>query len=92
MTEQTTDPVEALAESWASIDGKLERFRANKADRSLDRTDGSYPGYMKDARSLREQLALRGFVIVPGQMFKSFPEKPDAVNVREFVEALDGKR
>lgn len=56
---------EAVAEAWASIDGKLDRFRANRADRSLDRTDGSYPGYMEDARSMIARLAARGFVVLP---------------------------
>lgn len=59
-----TDMIEALADTWASIDGKLERFRANRTDRSLDLTDGSYPGYMYEAGEMIVRLRRRGFVII----------------------------
>lgn len=64
-------PAEALAEVWASIDGKADRFLANRADRSLDRTDGSYPGYLYEAEEMIRRLEKRGFTVVakerPGQ-------------------------
>lgn len=56
---------EALAEAWASIDGKLDLFLANKADRSLDRTDGSYPGYIEEAQEMIRRLESRGYTVVP---------------------------
>lgn len=55
---------EALAEACASADGKLARFRANKADPTLNRTDGTYPGYFYEAQSLITRLRARGFDIV----------------------------
>lgn len=58
------DIAEALAEACASADGKLARFRANKADPSLNRTDGTYPGYFYEAQSLIKRLRTRGFDIV----------------------------
>ena len=65
MSDRTDTTVEALAEVWASIDGKLEAFRANKADRLLDRTIGHYRGYMEDAREMISRLEKRGFTVVP---------------------------
>jgi len=61
MTEQ-----EALAEAWASIDGKLEKFLAGK-DVSIieDEPGGHYSGYMAEAEELIQRLHKRGFKIVP---------------------------
>jgi hypothetical protein len=56
---------EALAEAWASIDGKDDRFLANREDRGLDLTDGTYPGYMEEAGELICRLARRGYAVVP---------------------------
>ncbi len=58
------DRIEALAEAWASIDGRLERFRACKADKALDLKDGSYSGYMCEAEEMIERLETRGFTVV----------------------------
>lgn len=69
---------EALAEAWASIDGKLGRFRANKADRSLDRTDGAYPGYLEEAREMIRRLENRGYTIVSARV-NPHPGNPDPV-------------
>lgn len=56
MTDLTPDDLDALvtrvARAWASIDGKADRFDACKADPALDKTDGSYSGYLEDAREL----------------------------------------
>ena len=66
MSDKTTDkisPVEALAEAWASIDGKLDRFISNRDNRALDITDGSYQGYMYEAGEMISRLKKRGFTI-----------------------------
>lgn len=56
--------IEALAEAWASIDGKLERFRDDKAGK-LDELDGTFEGYMTEAKEMIERLERRGFTIIP---------------------------
>lgn len=58
------EAAEALAEAWASIDGKLERFRACKADPELDNTEGRYQGYMCEAEEMIRRLEKRGFTVV----------------------------
>ena len=47
--------IEALAESWASIDGKL-----NRPDYEMEHMDG----YLSDADELLFRLEKRGFTIV----------------------------
>lgn len=62
------DPViiEALADAWASIDGKVEKFRAGKGATSIeDEPGGYYSGYMSDADELAKRLLKRGFIITP---------------------------
>lgn len=39
----------AEADAWASIDGKLEKFRAGKAKPLLEEPGGHYSGYMAGA-------------------------------------------
>lgn len=56
---------EALAEAWASMDGKLEKFRACKADPVLEDEMGHYEGYLADAQSMIERLKARGFDVLP---------------------------
>jgi len=56
---------EALAESWAAIDGKLDEFRACKADMKLDDTEGYYQGYLSDTHILLNNLRERGFMVAP---------------------------
>lgn len=56
--------IEAVAEAWASIDGRLEKFQMDKAGK-LPETAGHYQGYICDAESLVERILLRGFVVVP---------------------------
>jgi hypothetical protein len=54
---------EALAEAWASIDGKLKLFwKDKKAD---DYGEGYYEGYLTDAAELEKRLLARGYKIVP---------------------------
>lgn len=57
--------IEALAESWASIDGKLDRFRACKENGGLDDVEGHYKGYLCDAEEMIRRLETRGFTVVP---------------------------
>jgi len=57
-------PTEALAEAWASIDGKLDRFRACKADDALEDVEGHYQGYMVEAEEMIRRLESRGFTVV----------------------------
>ena len=67
--EIIADPVEALAESWASIDGKLQRFRDDKAAPITSRNgmpDGTHQGYMAEAATMIERLRYRGWVLVRG--------------------------
>lgn len=54
---------EAVAEAWASIDGKLERFRDDKAGKLGD-MDGTYQGYMAEASELLRRIEGRGWVLV----------------------------
>ena len=56
--------VEALAEAWASMDGKAEKFRACKADREAEMKMGHYRGYLADAEGMIERLEDRGYTIV----------------------------
>lgn len=59
------DAFYALAESWASIDGKLEKFHACRDDAKLDETAGYYIGYMTEAEEMIKRLERRGFTVVP---------------------------
>ncbi|WP_332763892.1 hypothetical protein [Phenylobacterium sp.] len=52
---------EALAEAWASIDGKLDQFHAANQD---GREQGYRDGYILDVASMIERLETRGYVIV----------------------------
>jgi hypothetical protein len=63
---------EALAEAWASIDGKLDAFRREHArsrvaplDREEDGYTGHYEGYMAEAEEMIVRLRARGYVITP---------------------------
>jgi hypothetical protein len=53
--------IEALAEAWASLDGKLDEFLAGRGGED---TEGDYHGYLSDAAELAERLEQRGYVIV----------------------------
>jgi hypothetical protein len=68
MTNTETVPLdgvaEALAEAMASMDGKLEKFRACKSDQAAEARMGYYEGYLTEARELVERLSRRGFGIV----------------------------
>jgi hypothetical protein len=54
--------IQALAEAWASIDGKLDLYRAEN-DGAAE--SGFRDGYDTEARELIERLEMRGYTIVP---------------------------
>ena len=54
-----SEAIEALAEAWASLDGKLDEFLAGR--RGED-TEGDYHGYLSDAA----RLADLGGTVLPG--------------------------
>lgn len=59
------NPVEALADAWASIDGKVDKFRAGKGCASIeDEPGGHYSGYMAEADEMIRRLNARGFDVV----------------------------
>lgn len=58
------DVIEAIADSWASLDGRAEAFRACKSDQELEEQKGYFGGYMADAAALLDNLHRRGFDIV----------------------------
>lgn len=57
------DRVEALADAWASMDGKLDEFRAGKGMNVREQPGGHYSGYITDAESLIKRLEARGFTV-----------------------------
>jgi hypothetical protein len=63
------DKITALAETWASMDGKLDAFRREMTMDPLDRNapdyTGHYEGYKEDAKELLRRLETRGYTIVP---------------------------
>lgn len=56
--------IEAVAEAWASIDGRLGKFLACKGAPDLDRVLGHYSGYCAEASELVERLRLMGYTLV----------------------------
>ena len=73
--------VNALAESWASIDGKLDAYnrergvRVNDGLRNLGFT-GAYEGYQAEAEEMMRRLAKRGFKIVPINVWQDIKTAP----------------
>jgi hypothetical protein len=63
------DKITALAEAWASMDGKLDAFRREMTmdpfDRNAPDYTGHYEGYMEDTKELLRRLETRGYTIVP---------------------------
>lgn len=53
---------EALADAWASIDGKRDKFRAGKGATDIrEEPGGYYSGYTADADSMIKRLRARGY-------------------------------
>jgi len=65
------DAIEALAETWASIDGKLEEFKRERviANGSFATSSvvgaGHYLGYTAEAEEMIRRLRTRGFDVLP---------------------------
>jgi len=55
--------IEALAEAWASIDGRAVKFRQGKTDQAVEDEFGHYQGYMAEAAELIRRLEKRGYTI-----------------------------
>jgi len=59
--------VEALAEAWASIDGKLASFQRERSqpDMAWDHPEfkGHYVGYISEAEEMIRRLEARGFTV-----------------------------
>lgn len=58
--------LEAVADAWASIDGKTSEFRNGRYADSIEAYGGHYAGYMSDAEELIERIEKRGYKIVRG--------------------------
>jgi hypothetical protein len=59
------DAEEALADAWASIDGKLDEFRSGR-DKTIEEQlpGGYYSGYLEDAHAMIQRLKARGYSVV----------------------------
>ena len=60
--------IEAVAEAWASIDGKDDHFRRERDEkvRFMDPTcTGHYAGYLAEAEELICRIERRGFTVRP---------------------------
>lgn len=55
------DAQKAVAEAWASIDGKLNSFNA------VGDPNGHYDGYMYEAGELLRRVEARGWKLVPAE-------------------------
>lgn len=60
------DAIDAVAEAWASIDGKLEEYREDEGlSPSNPFNRGHYLGYQAEAKEMIERIEKRGFKVVP---------------------------
>ena len=55
--------IEALADAWASIDGKRKEFRRGRTAKSYTAYGGHYPGYMEEAKEMVKRLEARGYTV-----------------------------
>ena len=58
------DAREAVADAWASVDGKLDAFRAGRGLPIAAQPGGHYVGYLCDADALIERIERRGYRLV----------------------------
>lgn len=63
--ENYSPRIEALAESWASIDGKAKHLALCRQHEDVEAVLGHYGGYMAEARTMIERLEKRGFTVTP---------------------------
>lgn len=65
--KEREEAIYALAASWASIDGKLEKFAEGKDAKSLEEAFGKFGGYMEgyleEAGEMLARLERRGFTL-----------------------------
>ncbi len=67
MSSPGLDAITAVAEAWASIDGKLDKFIAERDivlggfAKSVAVIDGHYAGYMSEAAEMIDRLNARGY-------------------------------
>lgn len=65
VAHQCLYPVDALADAWASIDGKLDEYRAGRNAASIvDEPGGHFSGYQGEAVEMIRRLEARGYTIV----------------------------
>ncbi|KQP31410.1 hypothetical protein [Methylobacterium sp. Leaf100] len=68
MAKFADEIIQALAESWAGMDGHLADYKRER-DEGISLFDptctGHYEGYYAEAQSILERLERRGFVVVP---------------------------
>lgn len=65
VTHRCLYPVDALADAWASIDGKLDEYRAGRnAPSIVDEPGGHFSGYQDEAAEMIRRLEARGYTIV----------------------------
>lgn len=55
---------EAVAEAWASIDGKLTAYQRCRNDPAVEAEMGHYEGYLADAEELISRIKHRGYKLV----------------------------
>jgi hypothetical protein len=67
--------IEALAEAWASMDGKLETFRAEKLILPEYGT-GTYVGYMAEAEEMQRRLLVRGYGVQSASLLPDNERRP----------------
>lgn len=55
--------VDAVADAWASIDGKLTEYRRGKKAKSILAFGGHFAGYQAEAEELIRRIKRRGYVL-----------------------------
>lgn len=58
------DAIHAVAEAWASIDGKLPDFKREQANPFQVNDTGTYLGYLAEAQEMIRRIEARGFTVV----------------------------
>lgn len=68
VAEMTKKAVDAVAESWASIDGKLDTYKRERDDPNADYKSGftgHFDGYQAEAEEMIRRIRARGHDVVP---------------------------
>jgi hypothetical protein len=86
-------PALALADAWASIDGKVDEFRAGqKATSILEEPGGHFSGYLYEAEEMIRRLEARGFTIVSRRQLSHTPEPKNAEDRAVQAKTLSDKQ